>query len=136
MRKLLWLMLLLAVSGSLVACGRIETKIEYISYLRNTDDTKGPYAVQVVINSDFQPLKANLVYSTDDWKTRQTVSMTQNDDSMFKGYIPGQTAGTTIRYFVEVEDSDGRVVTDPQLSTATPPSNEATGYRFQIQSTP
>lgn len=136
MRKLMWLMVLLAVSVSVAACGRIETKIEYISYLRNTDDTKGPYSVQVVINSDFQPLKAVLVYTTDDWKTTQRASMTRNDDSMFKGYIPGQQAGTTIRYYVEVEDSDGRVITDPQTASSTVTTNESTGYRFQIQSSP
>lgn len=138
MRITLWLFVLLCCGHSVLAgCGRITTKIEYISYLRNTDDAKGPYAVQVVITSDFQPLKVSLVYSTDEWLTKTTIPMTKNDDTLYKGHIPGQTAGTTIRYYVSVEDSDGKMITDPELATQTVKANsEASSYRFQIQATP
>lgn len=138
MRTTLWLFVLLFCGhGILMGCGRMTTKIEYISYLRNTDDAKGPYSVQVVITSDFQPLKVSLVYSTNEWATKIVVPMTKNDDTLYRGHIPGHTAGTTIRYYISVEDSEGKVITDPELATQTPKANtETTSYRFQIQASP
>ncbi len=130
MRKLLWLLLWTLGAGSLVGCGQIETEIVRVAYLKNTDDSKGPYQVLTVIQSDLQPLTVTVVYSTDNWKTRKVVKMTQSDADLFVGHIPGKKSGTTIRYFISVKDSSDKTITDPV--TTAPLTTPSTTYRFQV----
>lgn len=130
MKRFLWIFILMIGATSLIGCGQIETEIVRVAYLKNTDDSKGPYQVLAVIQSDLQPLTVTVEYTTDNWKTRKSVAMTQSDESLFVGHIPGQKAGTTIRYFISVQDSSEKKITDP-LSVPPSPEKDST-YRFQV----
>ncbi len=100
---------LLFVSG----CGKLKTEIVHTAYLRNTEDNVGPYRVLALVVSDSQPLNVFVVYSTDNWKKAHKVKMEKISEDIYAGEIPGQPAGTTIKYFILVDDVDNEITTDP-----------------------
>ncbi|MCB9639824.1 MAG: hypothetical protein H6728_13595 [Myxococcales bacterium] len=121
--------LLLAVA--LVGCGQVPTEILESSTVLNTSDQKGPYEVKAVIIGDLRPFKINLVYSTDGWKTSNSVEMTQISAQVYQGGIPGQTAGQVIHYYIRVDDSDSNIVVEPRDVLLDKPSAEKT-YSFRV----
>ena len=132
MRYLLFMSLLFILP--LAACGKIQTEIIHTAYLRNTDDTTGPYRVMALVVSDAQPLKVYVIYSTDNWQSKKQVEMQKVSEDVFAGEIPGQQAGTTVQYYIWVKDAEENVATDPISLSASPPQagRKDLTYRFQI----
>lgn len=128
-----WLyVLFVALAAHLVACGEVQTEIVESSVQLNTDDTAGPYEITTVVTSTSTPITVRLVYSTDDWTTSKEVEMETVKDvggDVFRAKIPGQSAGTTVRYYVSVEDSTKNTITDPAL---VPPQAKGISYKFTI----
>jgi hypothetical protein len=128
-KYMLILLLFVGLCAPLVGCGKIRTEVLHTAYLRNTDDTEGPYRVMAVVISALQPITVSVVYSIDEWKTQKSVEMKKVSDDVYAGELPGQQPGTTINYYISVIDSEESLTTDP---TTVPPNTEGISYRFQI----
>lgn len=81
-------------------------------------------------HTDDTPQAAWLAYSTDDGKTWQSVEMTQdeNDESLWKGSLPGQTAATVLRYVVYAQDSGGNYAAEIPKNTVWPPDEKNNAF--------
>lgn len=77
-------------------------------------------------HTDDTPQAAWLSYTTDDGKTWQTVEMAQdeNDETLWKGGIPGQVSGTTLRYVVYAQDSGGNYAAEIPKNALWPPDEK------------
>lgn len=91
--------------------GEIEVSAMIKNNAERTDDT---------------PEAAWVSYTTDDGKTWQTVEMAQdeNDETLWKGGISGQPAGTTLRYVVYARDSGGNFAAEIPKNTLWPPDEK------------
>ncbi len=83
-----------------------------------TDPTSGAsqYEIQVVA-SDNQDVSSCRIA----WRTGSkyfTVPMTAISDSLYSGYIPGQTIGTTVHYYITVQDNFGNLMLAPENAPA------------------
>lgn len=94
--------------------------IESTTLLGSTTDTIGPYTIQSVVLGVNEADKIEVFYnSIDDNPDRYLpLPMTGLDGDgrsaeLYEGAIPGQDAGTTIRYFVAVDRNGTRVAEDP-----------------------
>lgn len=82
--------------------------------LTNTQNTAGPYYVRTVVydshTSDrgFHPKQMLLKYSVNGGPTQQ-VNMKWVGNSVWRGGIPGQPAGSTISYFVSATDHNNNI---------------------------
>lgn len=86
-----------------------------------TFDTVGPYTVTAVVNDALSGVSnVDLHYSVDDGATWSTVAMTAtgNPDE-YAGDIPGQSAGTRIRLYMEATDNMSNATLDPDGAPAT-----------------
>lgn len=134
MRPTLWMALWAALLClGLVGCGEVQTTIHETSEVWDTDDNQGPYQVFATVESDLKPLKVSLVYTTDGWKTRKTLTMESISTDVYRAQLPGQKAGTRIEYFVMAEDGDSNKITDPKEAVNYLQGvNKGLTYRFQV----
>ncbi|UCF05010.1 MAG: S8 family serine peptidase [bacterium] len=80
-----------------------------------TFDTVGPYTVTTTVTDALSGVATvDLYYSTDDGGSWTSVAMapTGNPDE-YSGDIPGQSAGTRIKLYLEAEDNAANTSTDP-----------------------
>jgi len=77
----------------------------------NTIDTAGPYEVTTTV-TDFGGLKSvTLKYNVGgDW---QDVTMSNTEEDVYAGLIPGQQPGTIIKYYIEAVDNNDDSTVDP-----------------------
>jgi hypothetical protein len=128
--------LCLLFAGLAVACGEPPTEIHESSVQLNTDDTKGPYEVMSVVTSGSPSIRVSLIYSIDGWKTKQSIDMNKIEavgQDVYRGKIPGQPAGTTVQYYIQVVDQAEKVTTDP---TQVPPQSKGLSYKFAVLGSP
>ena len=102
----------------LVACA--DPFIESTTLLGDTSDTLGPYQIQSVVLGVNETDKIEVFYNAIDNNPDRylPIPMTGVDGDgqaaeLYEGTIPGQDAGTTIRYFVAVDRNGTRVAEDP-----------------------
>jgi hypothetical protein len=96
--------------------------------LHDTYDALNPYQVDALIKHRSGISNSFLYYRTDTVMPYQQVSMTTTDGIHWTGFIPAQTAGTTIYYYVEATSLSGK----NQVRPITAPA----GYwKFNVLST-
>jgi agmatine deiminase len=83
--------------------------------LQNTTNTTTPYQVDSWIKHKTGIQTATLYYTTDTTQGYQSVSMTLTDipADTWTGYIPAQTAGTEIFYYVHAQANSGKLQVRP-----------------------
>jgi len=121
------------VSTALVGCEQASPIIDATTALDDTTSTTGPYEVQTVVTGATTQYRIELVYSIDSENPDEyfpqlmeaSVGGGVHEGEAFAGQIPGQPAGTTIRYFVQVSRGDGDIVTDPPEGVVEP-------YTFEV----
>ena len=94
--------------------------IESTTLLGNTTDTLGPYQIQSVVLGVNETDKIEVFYNALDNDPDHYLPMLMTgidgdgrSSELYEGAIPGQDAGTTIRYFVAVDRNGARVAEDP-----------------------
>lgn len=109
------LMLLLV---GLVACA--DPYIESTTVLESSSDTTGPYRVSSVVIGTYESDTVDLVYNPTDNDPRRYIPLRMealDEDGrageLFVADIPGQPAGTTIRYYIRVIRDDEQVAESP-----------------------
>ncbi len=109
----------------LVACA--DPFIESTTVLSSTPDTVGPYHVRSVVLGVNDGDKIEVFYNAldDDPDRYIPIRMAGVDDDgraaeLYVGSIPGQAAGSTVRYFVAVDRDGERVAEDPALGDLRP----------------
>lgn len=110
-----WLALPLLLS---VACA--DPFIESTTVLGSTIDTDGPYEVRTVVIGNLESDRVELFYNSVDQEPEHYLRLVMEPldadgrpAELFRGAIPGQAAGTVIRYFVAVERDGSQVAEDP-----------------------
>jgi hypothetical protein len=103
-----------------------STVISDTTRLADTAATSGPYVVESTVTDDIGIRSTSLVYKTGAGTFR--VAMTR-DGERFRGEIPGQPNGTSVRYWIETTDSDGNTATDP-------PDAPVAAFRYQVSAAP
>ena len=107
-------------------CTAAVPTIESTTELANTSDTGGPYHVISVVRG-VEGQNVELRYQPDAQSVYFPLAMERQDGSeTYVGLIPGQSAGTEVRYYIAVLDSGKRVAADPEGASATP-------YTFVVQ---
>lgn len=86
--------------------------ITEIARLGNTEDSVGPYRVEVRIQDEGIIATARLHYRIDE-SAFISVPMGSSDGEVFAGEIPGQSVGMNVSYYVEAEDEEGHVAVYP-----------------------
>lgn len=76
--------------------------------LHNTSNTSNPYQVDALIRHRSGINNANLFYRTDTIMPYTQVSMTSGDGIHWTGYIPGQSAGTRVYYYIGASSVSGK----------------------------
>ncbi len=84
--------------------------IENVTNPLSTSDTAGPYVINADIEDASSVANAQLFYRVDGGAWVSTAMTTL---AGFSGAIPGQSAGTTIDFYVWAEDGVGLQATDP-----------------------
>ena len=117
-RRSILAMSAVACLAAATACD--DPSIESTTQLESTADTTGPYRVHSVVHGAHDDDRVELFYNPiDDSPSRYFLNTMRplDDDGqageLFAGQIPGQPAGTTIRYFVAVYRDGERVAEDP-----------------------
>jgi len=102
----------------LVACA--DPFIESTTVLSETPDSVGPYHVRSVVLGVNDGDKIEVFYNAlDDDPDRYIPLLMEGIDDdgrsaeLYVGSIPGQAAGSTVRYFVAVDRDGERVAEDP-----------------------
>lgn len=97
-----------------------EPLIESTTQLETTPDTTGPYRVRSVVIGAHHSDRIELFYNAVDRDPDRYIPLLMDpvdEDGraaeLFAGEIPGQAAGTTIRYYIAVERDGERVAEDP-----------------------
>lgn len=82
--------------------------------LDDTEDTDNPYAVvaEIVAAGTLNPDSLLVYYSTGSGWNGLTMTGTGNPDE-YRAFIPAQTGGTWVDYYLVAEDTDGNRATDP-----------------------
>ncbi len=103
---------------SIAACA--QPLIESTAFLEDTQNTIGPYTVESVIRGAHANDKVELFINTTDQSPDRYIPLRMQPlDSdgraahLFAADIPGQDAGTVIRYYVAIERDGVRVEEDP-----------------------
>ena len=89
----------------------------------------GPYTVAADITADFPLVRTDLIWSINGGGF-QTASMAPSGGDTFEGVIPAQAVADIISYYIETEDSQGNVVTNPGGAPGT------NLHTFEIQGVP
>jgi hypothetical protein len=94
--------------------------IESTTILSDTADTVGPYHVRSVVLGVNEGDKIEVFYNSVDEDPDRYIPIRMegvDDDGrsaeLYAGSIPGQDAGSTVRYFVAVDRDGERVAEDP-----------------------
>jgi hypothetical protein len=85
---------------------------------RNTSDKTGPYLVSSQIRDDGGIAEALLKFSADNGASYTSISMNPDSADVYQAGIPGQSAETRVRYYVEARDETGNVTRDPANAPA------------------
>jgi len=88
------------------------------------------YEISAVVNDNSQIGGVYLNYTINSQSHNEL--MTQINDSLFTGQIPGQYAGTLVEYYIEAFDGQGNSVTSPANAPATTYSFLVTALGAQI----
>ena len=101
-----------------VACA--DPTIDSTSVLTETEDTIGPYRVHSVILGALPTDQVEVFYNTLDNLPEHYIPRPMNPidadgraGEVFLGQLPGQPAGTAIRYYIAVTRDGERVAEDP-----------------------
>jgi hypothetical protein len=105
--------LLLLVLAPGAGCGDGTPRILSTAVLADTHDTFGPYRVETVTLGVGSDDAVELRWSTAPSGGAFTRTPMGPDADLRAGEIPGQPAGTTVRYFTAVLRDDAIVTTDP-----------------------
>lgn len=129
------LVVLAGLASALVAaCGPGRAPIVDVTPIPDTTDTVGPYRLTVVIQDDGEIRSARVRWFTDAIHTPQPLDLVRDGESdRYTAGLPGQPAGTQVRYLVEVEDDEGRLVTQPPAAR---PDEPLTTFTFTILGSP
>ncbi|MEO1484000.1 MAG: hypothetical protein AAFU77_17955 [Myxococcota bacterium] len=98
----------------LVGCGADDPSILIVSAPVDTSDTQGPYIVEVIPNAPDGVFELRLELSFLD--TPELFEEPETGET-WRGSIPGQPAGTRVEWFVELVESGGSIVREPQDGT-------------------
>lgn len=111
------LAILLLIIG-LSACA--DPYIESTTELESSSDTTGPYRVQAVVVGGMASDNVELLYNPTDSEPRRYIPLLMEaldedgrSGELFVASIPGQPAGTSIRYYVRVLRDDEQVAESP-----------------------
>ena len=119
-------LLLLLFAASPLGCGDNSAPLFLdVTVLTNAVSTIGPYEILVTVNDDTFIKKVELRYRIDDEEELQIQNMESLGGDVFRGAIPGQPVGTTVRYQIVAEDEEG--------SHASSPSDENTTHILQVK---
>ncbi|MEM9494116.1 MAG: hypothetical protein AAGC55_33530 [Myxococcota bacterium] len=119
-------LVLAAVLSALIACEAAPPSIEATTALAETGDTRGPYQVDAVVTGLVGGDTVELFHAAGEDAPFTAQVMTGDDSGeRFVAAIPGQPAGTAIRYFVAVQRDGQRLDSDP-------PAAEDGPYSFVI----
>ena len=109
---------LVLLALGLSACA--EPYIESTTELESSSDTTGPYRVQTVVVGGLVSDSVELMYNPADSEPRRYIPLPMealDEDGrtgeLFIASIPGQPAGTSIRYYVRVLRDDEQVAESP-----------------------
>lgn len=109
-------------SGGAIHCITIQIpSSKYIhikhKYLTNTNDTLNPYRIraQIITSSSLIPESTYIAYSINSNTMMFTTPLTAVTDSqgIYAGYIPAQSIGDTVRYFLTAKNSQGTTRNSP-----------------------
>lgn len=90
--------------------------------LQNTSDTENPYLVDAWIAPTqlLENAEIDLFWTdTDEPYSFTTTNFTAVSNALYRAIIPPQTAGTTIRYYIQTVSPQGLITTDPPNAPAT-----------------
>src|SRR5438552_2955615 len=86
------------------------------THLADTEDTVGPYGTAAFVIDDDRVASVSLYYSTD-FGAFTKVPLARGDEDWWRGGIPGQPVGTTVRYYFEAADDGGRLARIPNAGS-------------------
>lgn len=101
----------------------------------------GIYATQSVsvsatLNNTLQSGEfAYVRYSTDNWATSSLVAMSLVSGNTYSATIPGQTGGTTVRYYVLTSNSNSFAAADADYFTLELNNNSGANYSYTVATT-
>ncbi|MCP4445510.1 MAG: hypothetical protein GY811_09235 [Myxococcales bacterium] len=100
--------------------GCADPYIESTTDLESSSDSTGPYRVRTVIVGSFSGDTVDLMYNPTDSQPQRYIPLRMDSldederaGELFAADIPGQPAGTTIRYYVRVLRDDETVAESP-----------------------
>lgn len=103
-------LLALAVAA---ACGSTRPMVDVVP-LGDTTDTAGPYEITAVVTESDRVAAAWIVWFTGNAAAPQPVPLVrQKTSDIWRGELPGQPEGSTIRWRVEVETDEGELLRAP-----------------------
>lgn len=97
----------------LVAACDVTPVIRSVTKLGDTYDQVGPYVVLAEV-SDPDGLDLVRLFYQPGSATTVELEMSEVSEGVFSGAIPGQAAGTRVKYFVLVDDADASVAEPPE----------------------
>ncbi|RMD96440.1 MAG: hypothetical protein D6814_11380, partial [Calditrichaeota bacterium] len=105
-----------AFTGKMVSNGRLNVAaalstnplVAFVTAMKNTADTTGPYKISAEAVDDGQVTQVQLSYSINGGAV-QTLNMQPVGMDKYESSIPGQSLETSISYFVQATDNSGNV---------------------------
>jgi hypothetical protein len=85
--------------------------------LADTHDSDGPYPVKAMVIDDEGVARVEVLYRVDPATDFTRSALLRVDDDRWQGAIPGQPVGSTIRYYYEAFDGEGRRAVAPEGGT-------------------
>ena len=112
------------------SCGRSAPLVEVLP-AGDTVDTVGPYVVNATIDDgDGVIVRAEVLWSNGSPGAVSAAPLVRDEQSdRWQAQLPGQPAGTTVRYVVEVEDDEGYVIVLPPKAM---PGEPPAAYEFRV----
>jgi len=113
----------------LFACGSRPPQVDVLP-ATDTADTIGPYVVTATIADDGDIVRAELFWSNGAPGAAVPATFVKDAaGTRWEASIPGQAAGTTVRYSVEVEDDEGHVIVLPVRAL---PGEPPSAFEFRV----
>ncbi len=88
-------------------------EISGVTQFTFTLDTEGPYHIEAYIADNVEMDFAFIFYNVNGG-TFSTVSLSEIDDGIYAGDIPGQPVGSTVGYYIDAFDSEGNEGFSPE----------------------
>lgn len=98
---------------ALTACANTEAPTVQAAPLHDTRDALGPYLVSAVAEDNRGVAAVRAYYRAEEAPQAGVVLLDEVDPGRWQGELPGYPGGTTVHWFVEVEDVDGNLAYDP-----------------------